>query len=103
MITVRSAASANAPVVTRRPLTHNEVNPRPSPRKNEHIDRSTSPVDARILEEFYADHPKDMHQYNLEGRQYVVYEGKTFSDAEPIRKGKLERAGRLLSSPLTSV
>jgi hypothetical protein len=29
-----------------------------------------------------------MHKYNLEGRQYVVYEGKAFNEVDPFRKGK---------------
>ncbi|CAF2375771.1 unnamed protein product [Rotaria sp. Silwood2] len=50
------------------------------------IERATSPVDQRILNEFYADHPKDVHQYQLEGRQYVVYEGVKLSDIDTYRK-----------------
>jgi hypothetical protein len=52
------------------------------------IERATSPVDQRILNEFYSDQPKDMHQYQLNGRQYVVYEGNNFGDLVPYRKGK---------------
>ena len=57
-------------------------------KKPEQIARSTSPVDERILQEFYADQPKNMHSFNLEGRQYVVYEGKSLTDVETHRKGK---------------
>lgn len=52
------------------------------------VERATSPVDQRIINEFYSDQPKNMHQYQLEGRQYVVYEGNNFSDVEPYRRGK---------------
>ena len=52
-----------------------------------HMDRSTSPVDARILDEFYTDLPRDMHSYDLDGRRYVVYEGKTFGDINVFRRG----------------
>ncbi len=60
-------------------------------RKHEPIDRATSPVDERIINEFYADHPKDVHQYSLEGRQYVVYEGNNLSDIESYRRGKSKK------------
>ncbi|CAF1433539.1 unnamed protein product [Adineta ricciae] len=95
IISIRTTPNTLAPtpgpqqVVTRRPQRNNEIQPGDvtgHPKKYEQIDRATSPVDERILEEFYADRPKDMHQYHLEGRQYVVYEGKTFSDVEPVRK-----------------
>jgi hypothetical protein len=56
--------------------------------RNDQIERATSPVDERILNEFYSDHPRDMHKYHLEGRQYVVYEGKTFNDVDAFRNGK---------------
>jgi hypothetical protein len=52
------------------------------------VERATSPVDQRIINEFYSDQPKDMHQYQLNGRQYVVYEGNNFGDLVPYRKGK---------------
>lgn len=55
------------------------------------IERSTSPVDPRIINEFYSDQPRSMHQYQLEGRQYVVYEGNNFSDVEPYRQGNQTR------------
>jgi len=29
-----------------------------------------------------------MHEYQLDGRQYIVYEGKTFTDVDTYRKGK---------------
>ena len=58
------------------------------PSKVEAIERATSPIDERILEEFYNDQPKDMHAYNLEGRRYIVYEGKQHAeDIESYRKG----------------
>jgi hypothetical protein len=57
-------------------------------KKREHVERATSPVDERILNEFYADRPKDVHQYSLEGRQYVVYEKPKLTDIETYRKGK---------------
>lgn len=57
-------------------------------KKREHVDRATSPVDERILNEFYLDRSKDVHQYNLEGRQYVVYEGANLTDIETYRTGK---------------
>lgn len=69
------------------PTTH-RVNSTVTVQKPEQIARSTSPVDERILQEFYADQPKNMHSYNLEGRQYVVYEGKSLTDVETHRKGK---------------
>jgi hypothetical protein len=66
-------------------------NHRPTPvvpvKKTEQIERATSPVDERILNEFYADKPKDVHQYSLEGRQYVVYEGATLTDINTYRTG----------------
>ncbi|UJR10482.1 hypothetical protein I4U23_014686 [Adineta vaga] len=95
VISVRSAPNALVPGhiaqsnAARHSQQNNGINPRGisgPPRKHEQIDRATSPVDERILEEFYSDRPRDMHQYHLEGRQYVVYEGKTFSDIEPLRK-----------------
>jgi hypothetical protein len=55
------------------------------------IERATSPVDQRIINEFYSDQPKDMHQYQLNGRQYVVYEGNSYGDIAPYRNGKLDR------------
>jgi len=60
-------------------------------KRYDQIERATSPVDERILKEFYADRPKDMHKYQLEGRQYVVYEGKTYSDLDTHRNGKFKR------------
>lgn len=56
-------------------------------KKQEVIERATSPVDERILKEFYTDPPKNMHQYSLEGKQYFVYEGVNLSDIESYRKG----------------
>jgi hypothetical protein len=55
-----------------------------------HMDRSTSPVDRRILDEFYTDAPRDMHSYDLDGRRYLVYEGKTFGDVNIFRRGTLK-------------
>ncbi|CAF1297856.1 unnamed protein product [Rotaria sordida] len=70
-----------------RPLQNtNGQNPNAPPRKYDKIERATSPVDQRILNEFYGDLPKDVHQYQLEGRQYVVYEGITLIDIDTYRK-----------------
>jgi len=66
-------------------------------RKKEQIDRATSPVDDRILNEFYTSRPKDVHQYTLDGRQYVVYEGADLTDIEAYRNGK-NKAQVLFSS-----
>ncbi|CAF1609233.1 unnamed protein product [Adineta ricciae] len=66
-------------------------------KKVEHTDRATSPVDDRILQEFYSDRPKDVHQYSLEGRQYVVFEGATFTDIDTYRKELTE--AMLLQEP----
>lgn len=52
------------------------------------VERATSPVDERIINEFYTDHPRDVHQYQLEGRQYVVYEGIYLMNIDTYRKGK---------------
>ncbi|CAF3328696.1 unnamed protein product [Rotaria socialis] len=61
--------------------------PRPiTANRSDRVDRTTSPVDERILNEFYTDHPKDVHQYNLEGRQYVVYEGIKSINIDAYRK-----------------
>jgi hypothetical protein len=74
-----------APAVNHRPTAVAPV------KKHEQVHRATSPVDERILNEFYADAPKDVHQYKLEGRQYVVYEGPNLTDIESYRKGKEQR------------
>jgi hypothetical protein len=74
--------------VPRQSQNINGGNQRMETKRHDQIERATSPVDERILNEFYSDRPKDMHQYRLEGRRYVVYEGKTFADIEPHRKGK---------------
>lgn len=55
-------------------------------KKVEYIHRSTSPVDERVLQEFYSDQPKDVHQYSLEGRNYVVYEGVNLNDVDSYKK-----------------
>ncbi|CAF0827712.1 unnamed protein product [Rotaria sp. Silwood1] len=55
-------------------------------KKYDKVERATSPVDQRILNEFYADRPKDVHHYHLEGRQYVVYEGVHLTDVDTYRK-----------------
>jgi len=97
----RPANNSIVPVATpqiivppRQSHTNNQQNNhRPNPvvsaKKHEVVERATSPVDERILNEFYADRPKDVHQYHLEGRQYVVYEGANLTDIETYRKGKL--------------
>jgi len=74
--------------VPRQSQNINRGNQKMEAKRHDQIERATSPVDERILNEFYSDRPKDMHQYRLEGRQYVVYEGKTFADIEPLRRGK---------------
>ena len=61
-----------------------------------HMDRGTSPVDRRILDEFYSDMPQDMHSYDLDGRRYLVYEGKTFGDINIFKRGTLKN--RILQS-----
>ncbi|CAF0771468.1 unnamed protein product [Adineta steineri] len=67
--------------------TNNHRPPPAAPvKKVEQVERATSPVDDRILQEFYSDRPKDVHQYNLEGRQYVVYEATNFTDIDTYRK-----------------
>lgn len=73
--------NSNALTTAQRPANISPV------KKVEHTDRATSPVDDRILQEFYTDQPKDVHQYNVEGRQYVVFEGATFVDIDTYRKG----------------
>ncbi len=75
-------------IVPRRSLNNNGVNQRVAGGNYNKTERATSPVDQRILDEFYSDQPKDMHQYQLNGRQYVVYEGNSFGDVNPYRKGK---------------
>lgn len=62
------------------------------PKSVDVVERSTSPVDYRILAEFYSDLPQDVHSYSLDGRQYRVYEGH-FHDIESYRKGKAVRQG----------
>lgn len=74
-------------IVPPRPITTTAPHPVASVKKAPHVDRATSPVDERILNEFYADPPKDIHQYRLEGRQYVVYEGANLTDIDTYRKG----------------
>ncbi|CAF2381608.1 unnamed protein product [Rotaria sp. Silwood2] len=75
------------------PQSHNNAhsnNHRPNSvipiKKHEQIERATSPVDERILEEFYTDRPKDIHQYSLEGKNYVVYERTGLTDLDSYRK-----------------
>ena len=70
---------------------HNGVNPVALVKRSDQIERSTSPVDVRILNEFYADRPKEKHTYQLEGRQYYVYEGKTLTELDNHRKGTVTR------------
>ena len=79
--------------------SNTRMNPTPVTKKTEQIERATSPVDQRILNEFYADQPKDMHSYNLDGRQYVVYEVKSFTDIETHQKGN-ERNARFRTRPI---
>ncbi|CAF3642164.1 unnamed protein product [Adineta steineri] len=67
-------------------FNNNNGNARGMTTKQPQMDRGTSPVDERVLEEFYHDRPKDLHQYELDGRQYVVYEGHKFSDIDVYRK-----------------
>ncbi len=75
-------------MVPGRSQNNNGENQRFGTKQHDRVERATSPVDERILNEFYSDLPRDLHQYQLEGRQYVVYEGKNFSDIDPYRKGK---------------
>ena len=70
------------------PANNHRPTPVVSVKRQEQIERATSPVDERILNEFYTDKPKDVHQYSLEGRQYVVYEGAHLTDIDTYRKGK---------------
>jgi hypothetical protein len=109
---MKSMAASVAPmIITPSPLQHqsqanthastHRVNSTAAVKKPETVARSTSPVDERILQEFYADQPKDMHSYSLEGRQYVVYEGKSLTDAETHRKGK--RTSSIEGETMTSV
>jgi hypothetical protein len=82
--------TATQTLVSRPAHTNNNgVNSKVATKKGEQIERATSPVDERILTEFYADQPRDMHKYTLEGRQYVVFEGKSLTDIEIYRRGKL--------------
>lgn len=68
-------------------INNHRPNAAPPVKKQEHIERATSPVDERILNQFYTDQPKNMHEYNLEGKKYVVYEGINLTDIESYRKG----------------
>lgn len=65
-----------------------------SGKRFDQIERATSPVDARILDEFYLDRPSDMHTYQLDGRQYYVYEGKTLTELDNHRSGTSTREGK---------
>ncbi|CAF1245614.1 unnamed protein product [Rotaria magnacalcarata] len=70
-----------------RPITANSARNSIIPTKiYDRVERATSPIDERILNEFYTDHPKDVHQYNLEGKQYVVYEGIKSINIDVYRK-----------------
>ena len=103
---VQSAAPHQRSGTNTRPLTttqialsqsarrHNGVNTISSAKRFDQIERGTSPVDARILDEFYMDRPKDMHTYELDGRQYYVYEGKTLTELDNHRKGTSKRIKR---------
>jgi hypothetical protein len=71
-----------------RTVTTSNASPLP-PRRLGKIERATSPVDARVLKEFYADRPKDMHTYQIEGRQYYVYEGKKLTELDEFRQGEM--------------
>jgi len=86
----QAVAPAHPPPAPVAPVS--TANHRPTPvqpiKKVDCIHRSTSPVDERVLQEFYADQPKDIHQYSLEGRKYVVYEGANLTDVETYKKGK---------------
>ncbi|CAF4781763.1 unnamed protein product, partial [Rotaria socialis] len=67
-------------------INHHRTHPVALSKQHDRIERATSPVDERILNEFYADQPKDVHQYSLEGREYFVYEGTNLSDIESYRR-----------------
>ncbi|UJR35411.1 hypothetical protein I4U23_028168 [Adineta vaga] len=73
-------SNSNAASTNQRPTNLPQV------KKYDQVDRATSPVDDRILQEFYSDRPKDVHQYSLEGRQYVVFEGATFTGIDTYQK-----------------
>lgn len=88
--------SSRSNTVTNQPATTNQREViRPAGQKailpvsnSDKIERATSPVDARILEEFYTDRPREMHSYQLNGRRYVVFEGRTLSEQDSLRRGK---------------
>ncbi|CAF0722082.1 unnamed protein product [Rotaria sordida] len=67
------------------PINHHRPNSIIPLKKPEQIERATSPVDERILQEFYADRPNDMHHYNLEGKNYIVYEKTNQTNVESYR------------------
>lgn len=69
-------------------IDKNHPNPATLEKKQEQIERATSPVDERILKEFYADRPKEVHQYSLEGKQYIVIAQPNLTDIDQHRKGK---------------
>ncbi|CAF1634747.1 unnamed protein product, partial [Didymodactylos carnosus] len=73
-------------VVTDLPRAPHQINTHVSTAKRTVEERATSPVDERILKEFYNDKPKDTHMYALDGRQYVVYE-KNITDIDVYRRG----------------
>lgn len=94
------AAIAPPPSSVVRHSQTNIARPTPVPpgKRYETIERATSPVDERVLEEFYGDQPKDMHSYSLGGRRYVVYEGKHHTeDIESYRKDLVQ--AMLLQEP----
>ena len=71
------------------------MTPIPTLKKPEKVERATSPVDYRILAEFYSDKPQDIHSYQLDGRQYLVYEGQ-IQDIDACRKGNSKNLSMII-------
>ncbi|CAM2717175.1 unnamed protein product [Rotaria socialis] len=81
-----STTNSHHPLQANVQINHHRTHPVALSKQHDRIERATSPVDERILNEFYADRPKDVHQYSLEGREYFVYEGTNLSDIESYRR-----------------
>ncbi|CAF1939408.1 unnamed protein product [Rotaria magnacalcarata] len=81
-----STTNSRHPSQANAQINHHPTYPVAPLKQHDRIERATSPVDERILNEFYADRPKDVHQYSLEGRQYFVYEGTNLTDIESYRR-----------------
>ncbi|CAF0863672.1 unnamed protein product [Rotaria sordida] len=73
------------------PINHHRPNSIIPLKKPEQIERATSPVDERILQEFYADRPNDMHHYNLEDltQAMLLQESQGLKDAISRAKGSI--------------